>query len=478
MTGSILGPCVELPADVVARKIATARRAAEIWRRTSIGQRIDALTRVWESLNLRRAEGLAIIREEHGGSRLETEFLEFGSAAMLVDYFTHNARRILDDRAAWLPWYLFNKSATIRRLPRGIVGVITPWSVPFLVPFSDAFCAMLAGNAVLLKPSEWTTKTALWIETVAQATGALPEGLLSVISGAATAGEAVVDAADLVMFTGSSRTGAIVAARAAGRLTPCVLELGGKNSMIVCADAALERAAAAAVWGGLLNGGQSCVGVERVYVEARVYDAFLDQVKARFAELKTGNEACVVAARLVVASSVERLQAQLQDASRKGATVLGGHVLDPSSLRMAPALVFEATSDMRVMTEELFGPVLPVMKVERAEEAIALTNAGDTGLSASVWSADLSKAEKLASMLKVGMIGINEPGSHLAIGSLPFGGVKSSGYGRRHGDEGLLALTHAQSILVHEWPTQMIDPWWLPRRVWVIAWLRRQIGLR
>lgn len=478
MSETLLGPAADVAPEEVVRRVEASRRAAAVWRRTTVAQRVAALTAVWEALNARRAEALAVIREENGKPPLEAELVEFGSVSLLVSYFAANAERLLGERPAWAPWFLLNKRASVRRLPRGVVGIIAPWNMPFLIPFGDSFCAMLAGNAVLLKPSEWTTRTALWLESAVAATGLLPEGLLTVVPGRQSAGEAVVDASDLVLFTGSTKTGAAVAARAAAQLKPAILELGGKHPMIVCADAGLERAAAGAVWGAFANAGQVCVGVERVFVEAEAHEAFVAKVKARMSALKTGGGADEEVSRFTFPPLLERAQSQLDDARKKGATVIGGEVTDRAGLRMAPALVLGARPDMLVMSEETFAPVLPVMKVARAEEAVAIANAGATGLAGSVWSADLERAEALAASLEVGMVGINEPGTHYAYGSLPFGGVKTSGMWRRHGDEGLLALTQAQSIVEHEWPNDMPDPWWFPRDPRVIAVVRRLLGLR
>jgi acyl-CoA reductase-like NAD-dependent aldehyde dehydrogenase len=472
-----LAPVWDVPPEESAARASAARRAAQTWRRASVSQRVAALRGVWEAVRARREEGLAVIREETGKPSGEAELVEFGSAALLVRYFLANASRLLDERPAWTPWFFLNKRAAVRRLPRGVIGIIAPWNLPFLIPFGDAFCAMLAGNAALVKPSEWTTRTALWLEKTIAATGLLPEGLFSVAPGRGGAGEGVIDASDLILFTGSLATGRRVASRAASQLKPAILELGGKHPMIVLADAPLERAAAAAVWGACANAGQLCVGVERVFVESPVHDAFVAKVRARLAALRLdGPEADV--GRLTFPPLLDRVQKQLDDARSKGAEVLGGEVLDRAGLRMAPALVLGARMEMSVMTEETFGPVVPIMRVGRAEEAIALANSGPHGLGASVWSADLEKAERLSTLLEAGLIGINEPATHYALGSLPFGGVKSSGMGRRHGDEGLLALTQAQAVLEHEWPADVPDPWWFPYEPRKTALLRRLLGLR
>ncbi|MBI4060879.1 MAG: aldehyde dehydrogenase family protein [Elusimicrobia bacterium] len=473
-----LPAAVEASAAEIAAKAAAARRAAAAWRRTTVGQRVKALRGLWRALAARREEIRAVVHEETGKPLVEADLMEVGVAGLLVDWMTSAAPRVLEDKAAWKPWFLFNKRAYERRVPRGVVGVITPWNMPFLIPFGDAFAAMLAGNAALLKPSERATKTALWLEGAAAATALLPEGLLSVVTGGPSVGEAVVDAADMTAFTGSVASGRAVAARAAGQLKPALLELGGKHPMIVLADAALERAAAAAVWGACANAGQLCVGVERVFVEAEVHDRFVELVRTRVSALRQrldGRDADL--GRLAFAPLFDRVQEQIEDARAKGARVIGGEIIDRAELLMAPALVLDARMDMRVMSEECFGPVIPIMKVFRAEEAVALSNAGPEGLAASVWTRDLGKGEGLAAALEAGLVGVNEPATHYALGALPFGGMKKSGLGRRHGEEGLLAFTQAQSVLVHEWPEDAPDPWWFPYGEGKARLLRRLLGL-
>jgi len=478
MTRSLAPSASESTSAECAAKAAAARRAAGIWRRRTVAQRIDVLRALWKALAARREEIRAVVHEETGKPLVEVDLMELGAASLLVDWMTSAAPRVLGDKAASKPWSLFNKRAYERRVPRGVIGLITPWNMPFLIPFGDAFAAMLAGNAVLLKPSEWTTKTALWLEAAVASTALVPEGLLSVVPGGAAAGEAVVDASDMTVFTGSTKTGRAVAVRAAGQLKPVILELGGKHPMIVLADASLERAASAAVWAACSNAGQVCVGVERVFVEAEVYDRFVELLRPKVAALRQsldGRNADL--GRLVFPPLLDRIQDQLDDARKKGARVIGGEVLDRGELMMAPALVLDARMDMKVMNEESFGPVIPVMKISRAEEAVALANAGQEGLAASVWTTDLAKGERLAAALEVGLVGVNEPASHYAFGSLPFGGMKQSGMGRRHGEEGLLAFTQSQSVLVHEWPDSAPDLWWFPYDERKAGFLRKLMGL-
>ena len=467
----------DVSAEDFALKAAGARRAALVWRRASVAQRVGALRGVWRELAARRAEVVAVVREETGKPAAEVELMEMATCGLLVKHFTSEAPRLLEERAVKTPWFLLNKRASVRRMPRGVVGLICPWNLPFLIPFADAFAAMLAGNAVLLKPSEWTTKTALWLETAVASTGLLPEGLLTVIAGGGASGERVIDACDLVLFTGSTATGKAVAARAAAQLKPAILELGGKHPMIVLADAPLERASAAAVWAACANAGQVCVGVERIFVEAEAHDDFVEKVRARVSALRVGVGPDCDVGRFVFPPLLDRAQAQLEDARQKGAQVVGGEVLDRDGLLMAPALIVGARMDMAVMTEETFGPIIPIMKVSRAEDAVALVNAGPLGLAASVWGGNLERAEGLSAQLEAGLVGVNEPATHYAVGGLPFGGVKSSGMWRRHGDEGLLAFTQAQSVMVHEWPADTPDLWWFPYEERKTSLLRRLLGL-
>ena len=467
----------EISAEEFAAKAEAARRAATTWRRAGVSERVEILRKVWRELLARREEIAAVVCEETGKPAAEVELMELASCGLLVDHFCAEAPRLLGRKAAKTPWFFLNKRAYVRRVPRGVVGLICPWNLPFLIPFGDAFAAMLAGNAVLLKPSEWTTKTALWLESALASTGLLPEGLLTVVSGGGACGERVVDACDLVVFTGSIATGKAVAARAAAQLKPSILELGGKHPMIVLEDAPIERTSAAAVWAACANAGQVCVGVERVFIEAGAHDAFVERVRARLAALRVGRGQDFDVGRFVVAALLDRAQAQLEDARQKGAQVTGGAVLDREGLLMAPALVTGARMDMAVMSEETFGPILPVMKVARAEEAVSLVNAGPYGLAASVWGGDLERAEALGELLEAGLVGINEPATHYALGGLPFGGMKSSGMWRRHGEEGFLAFTQPQSVLVHEWPAQMQDPWWFPYEKEKTSLLRRLMGL-
>lgn len=478
VAGAVVPPRAEnMPSQEVARRVEAAREAAVLWRRYSISERVELIRALWGELRKRKDELVRVVHLETGKPMTEVETMELATVHLIVSYFTANAHRILQDQAAWRPWLMFNKRAYVRYVPRGVVGLITPWNLPFMIPWGDAVPALLAGNAVLLKPSEWTTRTALWLESAIKATGLLPEGVFSVLPGDGEVGKQVVEASDMVLFTGSTRAGRQVAEAAAARLKPAVLELGGKHPMIVFKDAALERAAKAAVWGAFANCGQLCVGVERVYVESEIHDKFVDAVRAEMAGLRQGLDGKDVdIGRLIFPPQLERIKAHLEDARAKGARIIGGDVVDEAGLLINPALVLDATHGMKVMTEETFGPVMPIMKVDRGEEAISLANQGRFGLAASLWTGDLARAERLAGSVEAGLVGVNDVLSHYAVCSLPFGGIKDSGLGRRHSDEGLRMFCWPQSVVVHEWPAKAPELWWFPydaAKSRLLSWLMR-----
>ena len=453
-----------MPPAEIAEKALRAREAQAVWRRYTITQRVERVREFWAELDSARERLIEVVQRETGKPAAEVDVMELCGVELILKYFTRNAHRILKDQAAARPWILFNKRAYVRYVPRGLIGLITPWNYPLLIPLGDAIGALLAGNAVLLKPSEWTTDTALFLEALSKATGLFPEGLFSVVVGDGAAGAEVVRLSDMVVFTGSTRAGRAVARAAAERLIPCVLELGGKHAMVVFKDAPLARAASAAVWGRFANCGQTCVGVERVYVEQEVYEPFAEEVARQMAALRQGERGGygVDVGRLITARQLDVVSAHLADAKERGGRVLGGELVDRSRLLIAPALVLDAKQEMRVMREETFGPVLPIMAVRDGEEGVRLANDSPLGLAASIWSRDLPRAEALSAHLEAGLIGINDVMGHYAVCSLPFGGFKDSGLGRRHSDEGLRMFCQPQSVLVHEWPANAPEPWWFP----------------
>ncbi|MDN3028084.1 aldehyde dehydrogenase family protein [Streptomyces sp. S.PB5] len=287
-----------------------------------------------------------------------------------------------------------------RRVPLGVVGVIGPWNNPLLNSFGDAIPALAAGNAVVLKPSEHTPLTALLMEQMARECG-WPKDVFQVVTGAGATGQALAETADFVMFTGSTKTGRLVAARAGERLIPCSLELGGKDALIVLADASLERAVNVTIQGALSNGGQMCTSVERVYVEEPVYDAYLDLLRERFQQVTSGKPTglgSVDVAAMTFPPQVATVEDHVNDAVSKGARVLvGGHAAPGPGRFFAPTLLVDVDHSMKCMREETFGPTLPVMKVADAEEAVRLVNDSSYGLQASVIGSNIRLAVTLFS---------------------------------------------------------------------------------
>lgn len=463
--------------EEVTRQAEQARRAAGAWRRYSLSQRVEIIRRLWKELLGQRGEIVRLIHEETGKPLAEIEMMEIAGVEAAVKYLTANAHRILQDQAAWRPWHSFNKRAYTRFVPRGLIGVISSWSLPFLGPLEDALAAMLAGNAVLIKPSEWTTRTALWAQEAVKASGVLPEGLFGVALGDETVGLELVDHCDMILYAGDRVVGGRVAQAAAKAFKPAVMEMGGKHSMVVFKDAAIGRAAQAAVWGAFAGSGELSTSVGRVFVEAEVYDDFVSSVRRRTAALRQGPETKDVdVGRLVFSAQLKRVLDLLEEARRKGAQVLGGEVLGEGHLLMSPAIVLGARADMDVIRQEVPGPVLAVMKVESGEQAIGLSNEGSFGLCASLWTRDLEKAERLGAGVEAGVLGVNDLASQPLVWSLPFGGIKASGMGRRRCDEGLRMFCWPQAVYVHEWPAAIAELKWFPYedvKTRLIKWMAR-----
>lgn len=457
-------PARDTDPEKIERGFQKAREAGLQWRRFSLTQRVGALRGFWDALLREREELAALINDESGKPMAEIQAMEIDGAGLILKYFTRNAHRILKDRAAPTPWLLFNKRAYVRRTPLGVAALITPWNMPFLIAVGDMIPALLAGNAVVIKPSEWTTRVMRYVERKFNACGLFPEGLLQVVEGGGAAGELVLEEADMVVFTGSCTTGRKVAAAAGRRLIPCVLELGGLHSMVVAKDAPMERTVRAAVWGRFANSGQVCVGVESALVVEEIYGEFCRRVEEEAGKLRQGPGPGydVDLGRLIFPGQLDVVERHLADAREKGARVVGGKVLDREGLVVEPAIVFDATDDMLVMKEETFGPVLAVSPIVKVEDAIRFINAGDRGLAASVWTSDLPAGEDWAAMIESGLVSVNDVLSHYVVCSLPFGGIKQSGLGRRHSDDGLRMFTVEQSVIVHEWPSNAPDFWWFP----------------
>ena len=351
------------------------------------------------------------------------------------------------------------RSLRTRYLPRGLVGVIGPWNFPLVNSFGDCIPALAAGNTVILKPSELTPLTSLHLERGFAECG-LAEGVFQVAPGRGETGAALIDLVDCVMFTGSIETGRRVAARAAERLIPTSLELGGKDAMIVLAGADLERAANAATYYAMFNAGQACISVERLYAESSIYDELTALLAEKIAALRCGEPqgpGSIDVGAITDEHQLATIEAHVSDAVAKGARVLaGGRRVPGPGLFYEPTLLVDADHTMLAMTEETFGPTLPVMRVADADEAVRLVNDSRYGLGASLFARNFRQGARIARALQAGTVCINDAAVNYFALQAPMGGMKESGLGVRHGPDGIRKFATPQTILT--------TPRWMPRR--------------
>jgi acyl-CoA reductase-like NAD-dependent aldehyde dehydrogenase len=439
--------------------------------------------RAWRDWFLDNERRLAEMVQAETGKTWNDAALEPTIGIDLINYFTRHAAEFLAPRKV-APHGPAGATKRLRLTfrPHPLVGLITPWNGPIGNPILDVVGALVAGCAVLSKPSEftplsWTEAVRGWREDV----GAPP--ILASVTGDGTTGEAVVDAVDMVMFTGSARTGRRIAARAGERLIPCSLELGGKDAMIVLADADLDRAAAAATWGAMLNAGQACISVERVYVEAPVHDAFVAKVTARVEALRVGmdgpGEFSAEVGAIATPAQLAIIEAHVADALARGARVTTGGRRREPGLFFDPTVLVDVDHTMDCMRHETFGPTLPIMRVADEEEAIRLANDSPYGLSASVFTGDAARADRVAGRLEAGAVNVNNVLSNLFQLPLPMGGWKESGLGSRLGGATAVLKFCRPQARVAERFALPAEPYWFPvsrRKAMLQARFMRLLG--
>jgi acyl-CoA reductase-like NAD-dependent aldehyde dehydrogenase len=463
-TGEVVATLPVHGPDDVAAAVDRARPAARWWAELGYAGRRRRLRAFSRVLVRRRDELLDLIHRENGKPVVDA-WIEHTLTLEHLSWASRRAGKVLGPRRAGGSLLLANMSARIEYQPLGVVGVIGPWNYPLFTPMGSIGYALAAGNAVVFKPSEYTPAVGRFLaEAFAEAVPEQP--VFQVVTGFGDTGAALCrSGVDKIAFTGSARTGRKIMAACAETLTPVLLELGGKDAMIVDDDANVDAAARAALWGGCANAGQTCIGLERVYATAGVYDRLIARIAELAAPLHTGPEADAAIGPITMPPQLDLIEAHVRDALERGAKPIVGGLESVRRPYVEPIVLVDVPEDARVMREETFGPVLPIVKVRDADDALTRANATGYGLGGAVYGR--RRATKLASQMRSGMVSVNAVLAFAGFASLPFGGVGESGFGRIHGADGLKEFTRAKSIARQRFalPFELLAfdrPSWLP----------------
>ncbi|WP_054811190.1 aldehyde dehydrogenase family protein [Nocardia arizonensis] len=451
-TGDVVGTYPIHDADQVNAAVARAREAATWWAGLGFDERGKRL-RAWAGVLTRRINQLAEVVHAETGKPHSDATLEVALVLDHIAWASKHARKVLGRKRVSSGLTMSDHSASVEYRPLGVIGVIGPWNYPVFTPLGSIVYALAAGNAVVFKPSEYTPGVGAWlVHAFAQVVPEQP--VLQLVTGFGATGEALCrSGVDKIAFTGSPGTARKIMHACADTLTPVVIEGGGKDALLVDADADIAKAADAAVWGGMANAGQTCVGVERVYVHERVYDEFLDEVTALVRPLRAGSDPAAKIGPMTMPSQSEVVRRHIADAiERGGRAVVGG--LDAVGERFVqPTVLVDVPADSLANTDETFGPTLTVTKVRDMDEAVALANDSRYGLGATVYAK--KRGRELAERIRSGMTSVNSVISFAAIPGLPFGGIGESGFGRIHGPDGLREFTYAKAVASRRLPALM-----------------------
>lgn len=464
-TGEVLGQVEACDEQRAREAIARARVAQQRWESAGLEYRCKVIERLRDVL-LRNADELArLITKETGKVLAESLTFEVLPVVDLAGYFAKRAPNILAPRRISMHLLRYRRSYVHYR-PRGVVLVISPWNFPFTIPMGEIIMALVAGNAVIQKPASLTPLVALQARKYFDEAGLDPD-LFQVLPGKGALGSRMIEmGVDYVNFTGSTHVGTQVAALCARQLIPCSMELGGNDPAIVCADADLELAAGSIVWGAFANAGQICASIERVYAHRAIYDKLVERIVERASKLRVGNplDDQVDIGAMTDPAQMQVVEQHIEQALAAGAKVLvGGKRMTGSGQFFLPTVLVDVTDDMDVMKEESFGPLLPIMPVDSDEEALERANHSPYGLSANVYTRDRQRGRRLAERIEAGTVVINDCLITHGCPETPWGGVKKSGLGRVHSDEGLRDLSQAYHVNEPAVPTVVSwSPFWQP----------------
>jgi succinate-semialdehyde dehydrogenase/glutarate-semialdehyde dehydrogenase len=465
-TGAEVGRVTVASGEQVVEAVFRSRRAFETWKETSFVERRRIIMKARDAILGQMEEIAHLISAESGKPFGEAIAMEIAPVLDLMQYFGRNAGKLLKPRRVNIGLYqALGRFSKIVYQPLGVVAIIPAWNYPFSIPLGEAAMALMAGNTVIIKPSELTPMVGLKIGEIFEKAG-VPAAVVQIVSGDGRTGASLVDAApDKIMFTGSVATGKKIAVAAAKNLTSVVLELGGKDPMIVFEDANLDLASSAAVWGAFCNAGQSCSSVERLYVQESVAQRFTELLVQKVQQLEQGpgyNETTSVGA-MSSQRQLDIVADHVEDFRAAGAKIEtgGDRNKNLAGLFYEPTVISGATNDMRAMQEETFGPTLPVATFSTEDDAVRLANDSEFGLTASVWTRDMAKGQRVAEKIEAGSVCVNEVLYTHGIGQTPWGGFKNSGRGRTHGLEGLMELVQPKHIHVNRLAI-LPNAWWMP----------------
>ncbi len=438
-------------AEDVRGAVERGRKAQKEWARLGFDQRAEYLWRLVDVIVERQDEIIDCVVAETGKPRNEAVSMEVMAPCMQISYYAKRAGKFLKTRSRRPTGVMrFSKKIELHYQPLGVVGLITPWNGPVALTANPLAQALMAGNAVVHKPSEVTPLSAVLFEDLTKAAG-FPEDLYQVVQGDGQTGADLIDAGvNKVSFTGSVATGRKVGEACGRNLIPVTLELGGKDAMIVCKDADIERAADGAVRGSCFNTGHYCCGTERIYVPEEIYDPFVDKVVALTKELRQSDTGESDVGAVFWDRQMDIIESHMSDATAKGARVLVGGSRNTAltGYFFEPTVLVDVNHDMEIMQKETFGPIVAIQKVKDEREALELANDSDLGLSGNVWTRDLEKGAELATRMETGSVSVNDISVTYGVAEAPFGGVKTSGVGVVNGEIGLRGYCHAHPVII------------------------------